>query len=298
MDEKKIGIVTVLYNSEKVLDDFFDSLKRQTYKNFILYVVDNASPDNSLEKSKELALSCNFEVKFIENKENYGVAKGNNQGIINALYDECDYVLLSNNDVVLLDDTIAKLYEGLISTCADMVVPKIYLYSSTKLWCAGGKMDRFNTRSVQYGYNAEDCVKYSKIRKISYAPTCFMLVKGSVFYDVGLMDEKYFVYYDDTDFVYRTQKQKKRLFYIPKSSMQHKESVCTGKRSNFFYKFIYRNKIYYLSKFNKFWRFFYLLDCVYNEIIRSLKMKDICQIENIKNALKEGYKLALSKNDN
>ena len=48
MSEGKIGIVTVLYNSEKVLQDFFISLNTQTYKNFILYVIDNNSPDNSL----------------------------------------------------------------------------------------------------------------------------------------------------------------------------------------------------------------------------------------------------------
>lgn len=51
----KIGIVTVLYNSESVLSDFFTSLEQQTYKNFILYVIDNASPDNSLQIAREMA---------------------------------------------------------------------------------------------------------------------------------------------------------------------------------------------------------------------------------------------------
>lgn len=54
----KIGIVTVLYNSESVLSDFFTSLEQQTYKNFILYVIDNASPDNSLQIAREWQIRC------------------------------------------------------------------------------------------------------------------------------------------------------------------------------------------------------------------------------------------------
>lgn len=294
MEEKKIGIVTVLYNSEKVLDDFFDSLKRQTYKNFILYVIDNLSPDNSLIKAKELAKSCAFETKFIANSENYGVAKGNNQGIISALYDDCDYVLLSNNDIVLENNTIEKLYEGLLETKADMAVPKIYLYKATKLWCAGGKFNNFNNNTVHFGYNKKDCDKYSKKSKVSYAPTCFMLIEKSVFHDVGFMDEKYFVYYDDTDFVYRSQKLKKRLFYIPSSRMQHKESVCTGKRSDFFYKYVYRNRIYFISKFRKFWKVKYLEDLFFDKTIRHFKMRNNkAQRKIVSEALKEGYRMGV-----
>ncbi len=51
---EKIGIVTVLYNSESVLSEFFETLNRQTYKNFVLYVVDNLSPDGSLDLSKKI----------------------------------------------------------------------------------------------------------------------------------------------------------------------------------------------------------------------------------------------------
>jgi GT2 family glycosyltransferase len=72
---EKIGIVTVLYNSETVLEMFYDSLINQTYKDLILYIVDNNSPDNSLQKSKDLFSNCWFKVVFIENEDNYGVAK-------------------------------------------------------------------------------------------------------------------------------------------------------------------------------------------------------------------------------
>ncbi|WP_308690553.1 glycosyltransferase family 2 protein [uncultured Treponema sp.] len=291
-DNSKIGIVTVLYNSEKVLDDFFDSLNRQTYTNCIVYIIDNLSTDNSINKTNKLIEHCKYPVKFLLNNQNFGVAKGNNQGIIQALADNCDYILLSNNDVVLEDDTIEKLFDGLVQNKADLVVPKIFLYENKNLWCAGGKMDFFNTKSIQFGYNKPDQKKFSKVKRIAYAPTCFMLINKYVFYDIGLMDEKYFVYYDDTDFIYRCKKLNKKLFYIPTSCMKHKESICTGKRSNFFYHYIYRNKIYYLSKYNKFWKLFFIVEFIYNYTIRKIKMKDTQQIKNISKALKEGYLLS------
>lgn len=294
--EKKIGIVTVLYNSEKVLDDFFETLKRQSYKNFVLYVVDNFSPDNSLKKAKELATTCAFKSKFIENKKNYGVAKGNNQGIVAAMYDGCDYVLLSNNDVVLKDNTIEILYNGICDYKADMVVPKIYFYNSTKLWCAGGKFNKFSNTTTHFGYDKEDCLTFSKVKQVSYAPTCFMLIDKKVFHDTGLMDEKFFVYYDDTDFVYRTQKLRKKLFYIPDSVVEHKESACTGKRSDFFYRYIYRNRIYFISKHKKLWKIKFFEDYLFDKTIRKIKMRNNpTQRKIVSEALLEGYKMGIER---
>lgn len=293
---KKIGLVTVLYNSEKVLDDFFDSLKRQTYKNFILYIVDNKSPDNSLTVAKELASKNNYKTVIVENDDNYGVAQGNNQGILRALVDGCDYVLLTNNDIILNDNTIEKLLEGTIECNADMSVPKIFLTENNNLWCAGGKLNKRRYVTTHFGYNEPDAPKYSVTKRISYAPTCFMLIKSEIFYEIGLMDEKFFVYYDDTDFVYRTQKAKKRLFYIADASMKHKESVCVGKKSNFFYHYIYRNRIYFVSKHSKVWKLFYLMDLLFNKTIRKYKMRnDLDQYSLIESALEEGYKMGRGK---
>lgn len=296
MSSNKIGIVTVLYNSEKVLDDFFETLKKQTYKNFTLYIVDNNSPDNSLSKAKQLADKAWFETKIIKNTENYGVAKGNNQGIISALYDGCDYVLLSNNDVYLEPDTIRLLLEEHINVKADLSIPKIYFFDNPNIWCAGGRFTIINYSAKQYGYNKPDSMKYSKNRRISYAPTCFMLCNVQVFYDIGFMDEKYFVYFDDTDFVRRAKKSRKKLFYLPITSIKHKESVSTGKHSDFSFRFLYRNRIYYASKYLKFWKLFYIKELIYDKIVRTFRMrKNKTQHEVIKNALREGFNLACAK---
>ncbi|HBR11195.1 MAG TPA: glycosyltransferase family 2 protein [Chryseobacterium sp.] len=245
----KIGIVTVLYNSETVLEEFFETLSNQTYKNFILYVVDNLSPDTSLALSRKLASMYDFETVIIANDTNYGVAKGNNIGIKKALEDLCDFVLLSNNDIALEKDTIQLLLKGLQSHNADMAVPKIYFYGTNKIWGAGGGYNKRNGLTVQYGQEEEDHGQFEKDKQVVYAPTCFMLIKAEIFRTVGLMDENYFVYYDDTDFVYRAViKNNKTLWYISDSVLYHNESTSTGKMSDFSVKFLWRNLVYFSLK--------------------------------------------------
>lgn len=246
---RKIGIVTVLYNSETVLAEFFETLNKQTYKNFILYVIDNLSPDNSLELSKKLAGHYQFKSVIIENDANYGVAKGNNIGIERALNDGCDLVVLSNNDIALEEDSIDKLLTGLDQNNADMAVPKIYYYGTTKIWAAGGGFIKKSGLTIHYGEGQEDKGQFNNDQQVDYAPTCFMLIKKEVFAEVGLMDENYFVYYDDTDFVYRALKQYgKTLWYVADSEIYHNESTSTGKMSDFSIKFLWRNLVYFALK--------------------------------------------------
>ncbi|WP_143884409.1 glycosyltransferase family 2 protein [Chryseobacterium binzhouense] len=246
---EKIGIITILYNSEPVLTEFFESLSKQTYRNFVLYIVDNLSPDGSLELSKRLKDHYAFETIIIENDANYGVAKGNNIGIKKALKDNCDFFLISNNDIVLNPDSIEQLRNGLLVRDADMVVPKIYFYGTNKIWAAGGGYNLRNGITIQYGEGQEDIGQFDYDKQVVYAPTCFMLVKKNVFNDVGLMDENYFVYYDDTDFVYRAiEKYQKSLWYIFSSVVYHNESSSTGKMSDFSVRFLWRNLVYFSLK--------------------------------------------------
>lgn len=269
---RKIGIVTVLYNSETVLEEFFRTLSSQTYKNFILYVVDNFSPDNSLELSRKLASEYAFETVIIANGANYGVAKGNNIGIRKALEQGCDLVLLSNNDVALEDDSIEKLLVGFDKHGADMAVPKIYYYGTNKIWCAGGGYKMRNGLTVQYGQE-EDKGQFDTDKKVTYSPTCFMLIKKEIFESVGLMDENYFVYYDDTDFVHRAIKKNKTLWYVHDSVIHHNESTSTGKMSDFYVKFLWRNLVYFsLNNYSFFYaRYVVLYNFLYILIVLYFK---------------------------
>ena len=239
-----VGIVTVLYNSAKVLDDYFLSLANQTYKNFILYVIDNASSDNSIDIVKNVSQITSFPVRIICNKNNLGVAKGNNQGIEMAMKEGCDYILLSNNDIVLESECIRVLL---------VVVPKIFFYNSDLLWYAGGGFIDTKGAVSHWGYLERDSLKYSCDIDVDYAPTCVALIATSVFLEIGMFDEKYFVYYDDTDFMRRLKINKINVHFCPQAILWHKESMSTGgMKSDFSVYYMSRNQIYYSFKyFNK-----------------------------------------------
>ena len=250
--DKMIGIVTVLYNSETVLEDFFRTLDGQTCRNFVLYLVDNASKDNTVRRGMELEKTVRFECKWLLQKENLGVAEGNNIGIEAALADGCGYVLLSNNDVVLQEDTIEKLMNGMRSMQATMAVPKIYYWDEPKkIWMAGGGFHWLQFSTYHRGEKKIDEGQYDNREFIQYAPTCFMLIDAEVFSRVGMMDSRYFVYYDDTDFVWRATKiGSEKLVYIPESVMWHKVSSCTGgEYSDFTIRYSQRNHIFFSMQY-------------------------------------------------
>lgn len=243
-----IGIVTVLFNSESVISDFFMSLNKQTYRDFILYVIDNKSPDNALTFTRQLLKRVSFRTVVIENSENYGIAKGNNIGIRKALEDGCGMVLLSNNDVTMEKDTIEALLKGMELHKASMAAPKIYHYGTNLLWSAGGYFQKRSGQNIHRGYGKADKGQYQEAEQITFSPTCFMLLMKGVFERIGLMDENYFVYWDDTDFVFRAITNHEALWYIPESVIHHKEATSTGVLSDFSIRYHYRNLVYFALK--------------------------------------------------
>lgn len=253
--KKKIGIVTVLYNSANVLKEFFESLERSTYRNFILYAIENSSPDSSLALVKDLAAKASFQTKVIESGANVGVAKGNNIGIERALQDGCDLILLANNDIEFSPDAIQQLLDAMEQESCELAVPKIFNFFTGKLWFAGGGYGLiFPTK--HYGAGQPDAPQFNVRRACDYAPTCFMMIKREVFEKSGLMDEKYFAYFDDTDFVRRAvMRDKFKLIYEPKSVVQHKVSNSSGgKFSVWSLHMNLRNGAYFMNKFMPWYR--------------------------------------------
>ncbi len=246
----KIGLVTVLYNSDDVLPGFFKSISLQKFNDYILYLVDNSAND----KTDSIIASCAAQspitsFKHINTGGNVGVATGNNIGIKESIKDGCTHVLILNNDIELEQDFVFSKMLSLIEEGNEtIVVPKIFYYDTKKLWMAGGHMDTWRALGVHHGYNKDDEPSYNVARHITYAPTCFMLVKNEVFDKIGMMDDKYFAYYDDTDFVYRALRGGFKLFYEPSLYVLHKVSSSSGNDSTFYIYYSSRNKIYFIRK--------------------------------------------------
>lgn len=247
--DKETGLVTVLYNGLDMLPDFFESLARQTYTGFRLYIVDNSPGPEVLEESRLLAEKYQIDYKFLRNSENAGVAKGNNQGTEMALDDGCEYILFLNYDISFGEDTILQMVNYARSEDEKIVAPKIYYAGTNIFWMAGGSISEKRGINSHRGIKKEDTGQYDEIEYTGYAPTCFLLVHRSVFDLVGQMDENYFVYFDDTDFIYRALKKGLKICYFPRSEVHHKVSISTGgEDSPFSVYYLTRNRFYFIIK--------------------------------------------------
>ncbi len=245
----RIGLVTVLYKSDTVLGDFVKSLAAQTGKNFVLFCVDNSPNEASSTLLHQLMNDYQIVYQHIKMEDNIGVAAGNNVGIRAAIENNCDYVLLLNNDIEFSQTHLFESLLRLAHTHKEKIfVPKILFYDTQKIWFGGG---HFNSLRA-LGIHETGLLYETKQRHITYAPTCFMLIHKSVFEQIGIMDSNYFVYTDDTDFVYRATKQHLQLLYVPTLYLLHKVSSSTGgDNSTFYIYYSNRNKIYFIKKHYK-----------------------------------------------
>ncbi len=252
----KIGIVTVLYNSEAVLKDFFESVSKQNYKNYILYIIDNlpSLESNILIENYTRDYGLENKTIYLPSAGNIGVAAGNNVGIKAALNDHCDYILLSNNDILISDLSLfGNMIENAQTHRYKILVPKIYYYGTKNFWFISGYfLPVWAAAVIHKAMNKKDLGQYDHLTQCDYAPTCFMLIKKEVFEQVGLMDEKYFVYYDDTDFIWRCKLKNIQVNLYTKSFIEHKEGKSTGgATSDFSFYYFTRNRFYFSGKFIK-----------------------------------------------
>ncbi len=247
-----LGLVTVLFNSDNVLEGFFRSLSKQNFKDYHLYLIDNQNSD----RVEQLVASLNERYPipnytYIKNKDNVGVAKANNQGIQASIHDSTQYTLILNNDIEFEQvDLFERLYNKALNQNEVFVTPKILYYDSRKIWMAGGHILEYKGIVSHVGMDDDDGPSYQLAAYFDYAPTCFMLVANNVFDKIGIMNEDYFVYYDDTDFLYRAKNAGYKILYMPDLVVLHKVSSSTGGAETAFSLFYNnRNRLYFISHY-------------------------------------------------
>lgn len=254
---KKVFLVILNYKGEADTVDLLDSIKRLKKTDFELYtvIVDNSSDDPIKIKPldfKELNLHLIF------NKENLGFAGGNNVGIRYALKNEADYIIILNNDTLvdqLFVDEIVKAADS--DESAGIVTPKIFFakgyefhkgrYKESELgkviWYAGGSIDWKNVIGNHRGLDEVDKGQFDEDGETQMATGCCSLVKKEVLEEVGLYDDRYFLYFEDADFSERVKKAGYKIMYEPKAIIWHKNAQSTGAGSNLQTYFQTRNRL-------------------------------------------------------
>jgi len=293
----KLGLVSVLYNSNDVLEDFFKSLSIQLLTNYHLYLVDN-SPSAETD-SLLAALAVKYPVTgytHLKKSENLGVANGNNTGIKLALAEGCDHVILLNNDIEFVQSNLLHdIQQAAIHRDEDLIIPKILFWGTRKIWMAGGKFIHYKGTSRSLGRFDNDSDLYNKEAYFNCAPTCFMLISRKVFEAVGLMDEKYFVYYDDNDFLMRAMNHGFKIWYLPRLEVFHKVSISTGGHESLFsIYYLNRNRIYFVRKHYMFpLRQIALAHAIFTKSIRYL-MYDKSRRQQLLRAFSDGFKMSVN----
>lgn len=295
-----LGLVTVLYKSDEVLEDFFRSLSIQTFTDYHLYLIDNSPSPATDEIVKNLTKKYNIPAyTHVINDGNYGVAKGNNQGIKLSLENGSEYVILLNNDIEFPQP---NLFEDLVN-CAidqkeDIVFPKVMYHGTRKIQVAGGKFIHYKGTTIGFGLYEEDSELYRKSGHFDYAPTCFMLISKKVFDTIGYMDEKYFVYWDDDDFVYRAITHGFKLYFLAHLEIFHKASYSTGGHESVFSIYqLNRNRLYFIRKNFKFpMKYVALSHAIVTKTVRYLFFYDKDRRKALKNAFRDGlFKMEVIK---
>jgi GT2 family glycosyltransferase len=243
-----IALVTVLFNSEPYLPQFFECWAQQTDRDICVIVVDNASQDESLMRARELAEQFRVQCEFVHSAENVGYGAGGNIGIEKARELGLQHIVLINNDISCESSLIAGIRDHAIAlghrawTClawyGDRDVP----------WYGGGYLSFWRARGVHM--TPAQCANIREPVPVTFAPTCLMYFHTTVFDEVGLMDPQYFVYYEDTDLCRRMKDAGIELIYDPTVAFRHHVGGSSGgKRSPFIQRMSTRNKFIYIRKF-------------------------------------------------
>ncbi|HXH20865.1 MAG TPA: glycosyltransferase family 2 protein [Dehalococcoidia bacterium] len=239
-----VAIVLVNYNGAAFIDEFASSLARVAYPEQRLFIIDNASTDGSREKLPRLfPQAC-----IVNNETNVGLAPALNQALQRCLDGRTNYVLLLNTDTTHAPDFLDKLVAA--ANDRTIVVPKVlsyYDHGRINTHAGGFDWTRGTFRGTYDG--RPDGPWTAARREIETASFCCMLIPATVFHDVGGMDERLAMYYEDTDFAARARAMGYRLLFEPSAVVYHREGGSGGgKESPFKHYYATRNRPYLVKK--------------------------------------------------
>ncbi|MEK7526500.1 MAG: glycosyltransferase family 2 protein [Patescibacteria group bacterium] len=214
-----VSCIVVNWNGGKVFQDCLATLKKITYPNWELILVDNGSNDGSEEYPQKYKLPLKS-YHLIKNTTNVGFAPANNQALEKA---KGKYVLLLNNDTKVTPEFLQPLVEKLDSEeQVAALQPKIYLMDSDGLLDNAGSFLTWTGFLRHWGYMKKDSPEFAKQADIFSPKGACVLIRKSVIDEIGLFDADFGSYFEETDFAWRVWLSGKRILYYPKSHIFHK----------------------------------------------------------------------------
>jgi len=232
------------WNAKDVTADCIESIKKQTFKDYEVVLVDNGSTDGTC---KYLKKKFPF-IKLVQNKKNLGYAGGHNSGIGKA---KANYFLILNNDVVLAENFLEELWKN--KDKADILGIKNYFYDKRNVfWAIGSNVNEYLMTARLKGNKEKDVGQYDK-SNIDQAVGSAMLVNKKVIDKVGFLDASLFAYYEETEWQTRAQRAGFKVSWVPTAKLWHKVAYSYGgEKSPITTYYLIRNRGYYIKKWGRY----------------------------------------------
>ena len=242
-----VDIILLNWNGLKDTLDCLDSLYQSDYKNFRIIAVDNGSTDDSV-KTIRAAYPA---ITLLETGQNLGYAEGNNVGIRYSLKNNPDYILVLNNDTLVASTMVSELVNAARKYPKGILGPITYYQDQPDvIWWAGTfwladklQFTHRGDREIDHGN------KYGKIEECDYVVGSALFASTKIYHEIGLLDARYFLTFEETDWCYRAKKIGYQCYCIPQAKLWHKVSSSLGAGSPLQHYFYMRNALLWAERY-------------------------------------------------
>jgi GT2 family glycosyltransferase len=214
-------VVTIILNTNRRDDTLacLASLATGTYERHTVLVLDNASTDGSVAAIREHFPA----VEIVALQANKGYAGNNNVGIAAALAKGADWVFVLNEDTILAPDCIAQLVAiGESSPQIGIVGPLVFHHDEPGVvQSAGGRMGK-GWDAWHLAQNEPYSNQFAGPQPVDWVSGCAIMVRRAVIEQVGPLDERFFYYWEETEWCLRARLAGWQIQFVPQAQLWHK----------------------------------------------------------------------------
>jgi len=244
MFQPLVSVIIANWNGREYLGECLKSLRGQTFLDFEVIVVDNGSTDGSVEYIESQFPGF---ARILRNAENRGFSGGNNQGIKAA---RGQYIALLNNDAQADQNWLQELVKAAqADPRAGMLASKIYLQGRPRIIDNVGHLIFRDGLNRGRGRLEEDHGQFSEKEEVLFPSGCAALYRREMLEEIGLFDEDFFAYGDDTDIGLKGRLAGWKCFYIPQAVVYHRYSQSSGSYSPLKAFYVERNRVWIAVKY-------------------------------------------------
>jgi len=225
MNQPRILAITLNWQQPETTLACVHALRAMHYPSLDILVIDNGSKDGSADYLRERLPP---EVQLLPLPENIGFASGNNLGLRLAAEQQYDLALLLNNDAFAASEMLAALVAEYAPDIG-LLSPKIYFAAEReRIWFANGRMHPLTLDLRDTGRGQLDGPAWQSSRDADYLLGTCLLVNLSAMVQVGLLDERFFMYFEDLDWSLRFRQAGYRLRLVASAHLYHAVAMSSG----------------------------------------------------------------------